>query len=198
MKAREATYVTSAVSEQGYPPPGPPEIAFVGRSNVGKSSLINSVVGVSGLARTSSTPGRTRLLSWFRVVAPFGKELAFVDLPGYGYAKVPREMRTSWQPLVEGYLSSRETLRLVVVILAARRGGEADDADLLEWLDSLGKRAQVVVTKVDKLSKSKRLPVAMAVKKEMELSIAPLLFSSTTGDGVDDLWRTIRVAIESR
>src|SRR5262245_14804520 len=117
LRARNATFITSASSPSGFPPATLPEVAFAGRSNVGKSSLINSLTGKKGLARTSATPGRTRLLNWFSIEAPMGKDVQFVDLPGYGYAKVPREMRDSWRPLVEAALAERDTMKLVVVIV---------------------------------------------------------------------------------
>jgi len=189
--ARSATYVTSASSPAGFPRPGRPEIAFAGRSNVGKSSLINTLTGKKGLARTSATPGRTRLLNWFDVSPPGGPDVAFVDLPGFGYAKVPRDMRASWRPLVESFVTDRETLRLVVVIIDARRGPEEEEVELLEWLADVDRPALVVLTKVDKLPKSKRIPAAAATRRALGLKKEPLLFSADSGDGVDDLWRAI-------
>ncbi len=193
--ARAATFVTSASSPSGFPRPERPEIAFAGRSNVGKSSLINTLTGKKGLARTSSTPGRTRLLNWFHVSPPSGPDLAFVDLPGYGYAKVPRDMRASWRPLVESLIKERETLRLVIVIIDARRGPEEEEVELLEWLAEVDRPALVVLTKVDKLAKSKRIPAAAAARRALGLKKQPLLFSADNGEGVDDLWRAILSAV---
>lgn len=189
MKARRAEFLTSASGPEGFPRPGLPEIAFAGRSNVGKSSLINALVGVPGLARTSRTPGRTRLLNWFRVEPVKGPPLALVDLPGYGYAKVSREMRDSWRPLVESYLVGRDALRGVVLLVDARRGGEEEERELLEYLAAQDVPVQVVLTKADKLAKSRRRPAADAVRRELGLAREPLACSATTADGLDALWR---------
>src|SRR5262245_52254289 len=119
MKARSAKFVVSASAPSNFPPPGAPEIAFAGRSNVGKSSLLNALCGTKEIARVSKTPGRTRLLNWFAITTPKGTDLAFVDLPGYGYAKVPHEMRASWRPLVEKF-AERENLKLFIVLVDLR------------------------------------------------------------------------------
>jgi len=191
LRARSAEFVISASSPSGFPKPTLPEIAFAGRSNVGKSSLLNALTGRQGLARTSATPGRTRLLNWFRVTPPRGGELHFVDLPGYGYAKVPREMRDSWRPLVESFVTGRDTVKLVIVIIDARRGPEREEHELLEWLDDVDRRALVVLTKIDKLPKSKRVPAATASRRELSLPHEPILFSAESGEGIDELWRVI-------
>ncbi|MGH7337406.1 MAG: ribosome biogenesis GTP-binding protein YihA/YsxC [Myxococcota bacterium] len=128
-----AELLTSAASVSGFPAPGPPEIAFLGRSNVGKSSLLNALVGRRALARTSGTPGKTRLLNWFRVVRG-GRELWLVDLPGYGYAKVAKTERADWKRWIEAYLGSRRTLRLAVLLQDLRRDPGEDERLLLEWL----------------------------------------------------------------
>lgn len=191
MKAKSAEFVTSAANPSGFARPTLPEIAFAGRSNVGKSSLINTLVGVPGLARASRTPGRTRLLNWFRVVPPRGAPVHFVDLPGYGYARVPHEMRAAWRPLIESYLRDRPALRGLVLLIDARRGAEDEERDLLAWLREVGVPALVVVTKSDKLPKNKRKPAAMAVQRELGLERPALLFSSLDGEGVEALWRAL-------
>jgi GTP-binding protein len=186
-----AHFLTSAAAPAGFPPEAGPEIAFAGRSNVGKSSLINRLTGVKGLAKTSSTPGRTRLLNWFQVQPKTGAELRFVDLPGYGYAKVGKELRAGFAPLIEAYLKERGALAAVVVIIDARRGAEDEDDELIAWLEQAGRRPIVALTKVDKLPKAQRFPAAAAVRKRLRLARDPVLFSAVTGEGEDDLWRAI-------
>ena len=191
MRARRAEFLLSASEPGGFPRPELPEVAFAGRSNVGKSSLLNALVGVPGLARTSNTPGRTRLVNWFRVEPPQGKPLAFVDLPGYGYAKVSKSERAAWQPLVEAYLGRGAVLRSVLLLVDARRGGEEEETELLEWLADAGVPAQVVLTKADKLAKAKRKPAAAAVRRALGLARDPLLASIEEPDSLADLWRFI-------
>ncbi len=189
MRARRAEFLISASDPRGFPRPELPELAFAGRSNVGKSSLLNALVGVPGLARTSNTPGRTRLINWFRVEPPQGKPVAFVDLPGYGYAKVAKSERAAWQPLVEAYLERGEVLRAVLVLVDARRSGEEEEAELLGYLAAAGVPAQVVLTKADKLAKAKRKPAAAAVRRALGLPRDPLLASVQEPDSLADLWR---------
>ncbi len=133
MKILSAEFVLSAKEPAHYPPAVLPEIAFAGRSNVGKSSLINTLLNRKGLARTSNTPGRTQEINFFRVNDRF----AFIDLPGYGYAKVPESIRKQWGPMVETYLRERDTLRLVVLILDVRRDPSEEDLQLIDWLPML-------------------------------------------------------------
>ena len=191
MRAKSASFLKSATKPAGFPDHPHPEIAFAGRSNVGKSTLINTLVGVSRLARASNTPGRTRLLNWFVVEPPRGPTLAFVDLPGYGYAKVSKQMRAAWRPMVEAYLARSQALRAIVILIDARRGAEPEEADLIEWLEAEGIPLVVVVTKADKLAKAKRKPAAQAVARDLDLARPPLLVSAQTGQGLDDLWRAI-------
>ncbi len=146
-------FITSAVKPSSYPPAGPPEIAFAGRSNVGKSSLINSLVRRKKLVKVSSTPGRTQLINFFSLDQD---RVRLVDLPGYGFAKVPVKVKASWRQMVEAYLTGRETLAAVVVILDIRREPSADDLMLLDFLAAHQVPAVIVVTKADKLSNNQR------------------------------------------
>lgn len=191
MRARSAEFMVSASDPRRFPRPQLPELAFAGRSNVGKSSLLNALVGVPGLARTSNTPGRTRLVNWFRVEPPRGPPVAFVDLPGYGYAKVSRSERAAWRPLVEAYLGRREVLRSVLLLVDARRGGEEEEKELLDYLTAADIPAQVVLTKADKLAKARRKPAAAAVRRALGLARDPLLASIQEPDSLADLWRFI-------
>jgi GTP-binding protein len=167
------------------PPEGPPEVAFAGRSNVGKSSLINTLTG-SRVARISAIPGRTRTINFYGVVGP----LILVDLPGYGYAKVPHGMQRLWQPAVESYLADRGSLRGVIIVVDLRRGLEDEERDLLAWLAHHGLPAAVILTKTDKLKGNERRSATAAVSREA--GAEPLLFSARTGEGREALWRLIR------
>lgn len=195
MTSKAARFVISASQPAGFPDPTLPEIAFAGRSNVGKSSLINRLTGVAKLARTSNTPGRTRLINWFHVTPRAGAPLFFVDLPGYGYAKVSRTERESWRPLIEAYLDARPPLRALVLLIDARRGAEREEMELIEWLRDTEVRVIPVVTKIDKLAKNKRKPVSFAQQKVLSSARLPLLVSAQTGDGIDQLWHTIKSAV---
>ena len=191
MKQHRAEFVVSASSPAGFPPPDLPEFAFAGRSNVGKSSLLNALVGVPGLARTSNTPGRTRLINWFRVERDSGRAMALVDLPGYGYARVPRDMRNAWRPLIESYLERTSVLRAVLLLVDVRRGAEDEERDLLAYLEQLGVPAQVVLTKADKLAKARRKPVQAQVRRELGLARDPILTVVARDErlGLDQIWR---------
>ncbi len=191
MKPKNAKFFAAASEADQFPPPSLPEFAFAGRSNVGKSSLLNMLVGKHRLARTSNTPGRTRILFWFEISPQKGPSVLFVDLPGYGYAKVPKAMRENWRPLVEAYLVGRPVLRVVFVLIDARRGAQQDEHELLEWLAAEGVEAHVVITKADKLAKSKRKPAAIALRRELGLKRVPIITSTQTGDGLTELWRVI-------
>ncbi|MBZ0273840.1 ribosome biogenesis GTP-binding protein YihA/YsxC [bacterium] len=193
MKIVSATFVTSAVDPRGYPPADLPEIAFAGRSNVGKSSLLNALVNRKGLAKTSQTPGKTRLLNFFDV----NGRVRFVDLPGFGYAKVPRPMRESWRPMVEGYLKGDRDLRAVVLLVDARRGPRAEEVELLEWLDEIGIPAIVALTKIDKLNRAERTRLVRTLRETWDVSAEDyVLTSASKREGLNELWRRIRAAID--
>ncbi|MFQ5914418.1 MAG: ribosome biogenesis GTP-binding protein YihA/YsxC [Nitrospinota bacterium] len=199
MKIPAAEFEKSALHPRDCPKQKLPEVAFAGRSNVGKSSVMNTLLGRRGLVKTSSTPGKTQTLNFFRVRS--GKaEFRFVDLPGYGFAKVPERMRKSWAKIIETYLEGREQLRGVVVILDIRRGVTEMDRELLDWLAAAGIEALIVLTKADKVSGSKRAAAAATVQRELrrELRIEPplgpedpVVFSSANGLGKDALWRRL-------
>ena len=188
MLIKSAEFVISAVRPQQYPAEELPEFAFAGRSNVGKSSLINTLVSRRKLVQTSSTPGKTRLINFFRV----NDALMFVDLPGYGYARVSEEERRKWRPMIEQYLSRRENLKAVVLILDIRRTPNEEDAQLLNWLARREIAAVLVVTKADKLSKTSQLKQLKIIAGALETDPDELvLFSAKSRLGRDVLWRTL-------
>ena len=150
MKIISAEFITSAVKKTDYPAASLPEIAFAGRSNVGKSTLINTLLNRKNLVRISSSPGRTQLLNFFRI----NNQMHFVDLPGYGFAKVPLKVKAQWKTMVESYLKSRTTLKLVIILLDIRRTPSADDASLMRWLETYDIPFLIVLTKTDKLSQN--------------------------------------------
>lgn len=184
----DARFLASATDVAGLPAPTFAELAFAGRSNVGKSSLINCLLNRRKLVRTSSTPGCTRGLNLFRVEMGDGV-LDFVDLPGYGYAKRSKSERKAWGPMIEGFLQHRVGLRCVVVIIDVRRGMQEEDVMLLEFLQHIGRDAVVVATKTDKLARNKRKPALDALRRKAGI---PLLgFSSETGEGKAQLWSDV-------
>lgn len=193
MKVLSAEFVLSAKEPAHYPPAVLPEIAFAGRSNVGKSSLINALVKRKGLARTSNTPGRTQEINFFSV----NNKLYFIDLPGYGFAKVPEKMRKNWGPMIETYLSQRQTLRLVVLILDVRRDPSEEDRQLIGWLQFYRLPFFIVLTKIDKVSRNQLGLRQRQICGGLGLSSAtPLIsFSAKTGEGKDLLWREISKAV---
>jgi GTP-binding protein len=188
MKIKSAEFVTSAVQPSQYPPAELPEFAFAGRSNVGKSSLINTLVNRKKLVQTSSTPGKTRLVNFFRV----NDALMLVDLPGYGYARVSEAERQKWRPMIEQYLSGRKNLKAVIVILDARRDPGKADTQLLDWLARIGIPAILAVTKCDKLSKTALTKQVRVIAQGIAASQEDLvLFSAKSHEGRDALWRAI-------
>lgn len=185
-----AEFVVSAGNPEMFPADGLPEIAFLGRSNVGKSSLLNALVGRKGLAFTSSTPGRTQTINFYRVDGAFH----FVDLPGYGYARAPRELSRGWKDLIERYLTERQTLKLSCVILDSRRGWMETDLSLKQWLEYHGRQYQVIATKFDKLNQSEQERGLRTIRKE---GVHPLPFSAVTGRGVRELWQAISTTLKA-
>ena len=188
MIIKSADFVKSAVKPSHYPPAILPEIAFTGRSNVGKSSLINTLVNRKRLVKTSSTPGRTQLINFFNINNAF----SFVDLPGFGYAKVPESIKRTWGPMVETYLTSRKTLKGVVLIMDIRRMPGTQELEFIEWLRYHAIPVILILTKADKLSKSKQMNQHIAVTKSLGIDRDDLiLFSAKTRMGKDATWAAI-------
>ncbi len=188
MKITSAEFVTSATKPSQYPSMAMPEIAFAGRSNVGKSSLINTLVNRKHLVKTSSTPGRTQLINFFDI----NQRMGFVDLPGYGYAKVPVAVRKKWGPMIETYLSGRETLSGVVVIMDIRRIPRQEELNLLGWLNHYAIAGILVLTKTDKLSKNKQAKQHHLIARALERPKNDfILFSAKTRRGRDTIWNAI-------
>jgi len=193
MKIFSAEFIKSATKPSEYPQGNFPEVAIAGKSNVGKSSLINTLVNRKNLAKTSSSPGRTQMINFFRV----NDKISLVDLPGYGYAKVPLQVRKTWKPMVESYLQTRKEVRLLILILDARRGASPDDLTLLDWLNYHQIPSLIVLTKADKLSQIER------ARQKKDLGEIPLLskkpisfFSALTGEGKEELWKRIQEAFD--
>ncbi|HEY2388783.1 MAG TPA: ribosome biogenesis GTP-binding protein YihA/YsxC [Candidatus Binatia bacterium] len=184
MKVGRAEFIGAATEPGRFPPAGPREVAFAGRSNVGKSSAINRILGRRGLARTSSTPGRTQQLNFFAI----DDRVVFVDLPGYGYAKVPKALRAGWGPLVESYLEGRAALAGLVLLIDVRRGFEEEEQRLLDFAAARDLPLLVIATKVDKLRRAERVQAERAFTAT-PVPVVP--FSAVTGEGVDDVWRAI-------
>ena len=187
MKIVSAEFVQSAVSPRGFPPPLLPEVAFAGKSNVGKSSLINVLLNRRGLVKTSATPGKTQAINFFVINASY----RLVDLPGYGFANVPLAVRKSWEGLITGYLSSREVLRGVVVILDSRHDPGPLDRQLKAWLDAAGVPTLFVANKTDKLKRGQVAARVRALAAALELEPAPLACSAQTGAGRQEIWRQL-------
>jgi len=193
MRITSAEFMVSATRPDNYPPESLPEIAFAGRSNVGKSTLINVLVNRKHLVKTSSTPGRTQLLNFFNI----NGKMVFVDLPGYGYAKVPDRVKKDWGLMIETYLADRAALKAVVLILDIRRQAQVEEIDFINWLIERRVPVILILTKADKLSKTQQ-------KKQVALNAAALnlppetfiCFSAKTRLGLDRVWAAINACVE--
>jgi GTP-binding protein len=186
MKILSAEFVISAAVPRQFPPDNKPQIAFAGRSNVGKSSIINSLLHRKKLVKTSVTPGKTQLINFFIINGQF----YFVDLPGYGYARVPQAVTDTWAPMIEGYLKNSQDLRAVVVLLDVRREPDERDIRLLDWLRQYDIPAICALTKADKLSRQESDRTRRNIMERLELSDL-LLTSARGGQGIKELWSEI-------
>ncbi|MFQ5629266.1 MAG: ribosome biogenesis GTP-binding protein YihA/YsxC [bacterium] len=195
MKITHSEFIASYTQIAQLPKLRLPEIAFAGRSNVGKSSLINRLLNRKNLARTSGTPGKTRQLNYILV----NNNIHFVDLPGYGFAKVSKEERSRWQQLIEAYMTKNDALKAIVSIIDARHGPSDLDVELLEWLAHINAPALVVVTKVDKLKQSQFAQAKKRITQVIEkLPVGgPIFFSSMTGIGKNELLKSLDHYLES-
>ena len=189
MKIKSAEFIKSATAEAHYPPDDMPEIAFMGRSNVGKSSLMNTLLNRKGLARTSRTPGRTQLLNFFIINDAF----RFVDLPGYGFARVPLDIKREWGTMVTHYLANRARLVLSIHIIDLRHEPTRQDLELHEWLVHHQKPVLTVATKADKLGRADLVRNLKRTRGLLEGNV--ITFSSLSGDGREEVWASIGQAI---
>ncbi|WP_447978537.1 ribosome biogenesis GTP-binding protein YihA/YsxC [Candidatus Nitrospira bockiana] len=199
MKVLDAAFVKSCARLEQCPADGRPELACVGRSNVGKSSLINSLLHRKALAKVSRTPGKTRLLNFFSITTsdPALRHFYLVDLPGYGYAKVSRSVREEWGPLLERYVADRAPLRAVLLLVDAR-GPQPQDELTYRWLIDIGRRPIVVATKIDKFARGAQARALESVRAVLGIDAEVLPYSSVTREGTDELWQVIRKAMLNR
>jgi GTP-binding protein len=195
MKITSAEFIKSTLEPEQYPRDRKPEIAFVGRSNVGKSSLLNKLLGRKGLAKTSGTPGKTQTLNYFLI----NNAVYFVDLPGYGYAKVPKALKDQWNEVMVAYLQDRPPLKLVVSLMDSRHKPSENDLQMLDILAEAEKPTIIVATKVDKLGQQAREKNLAMIHEALRLDEDSLVlpFSSETGEGVKDLWGVIEDVLKS-
>jgi GTP-binding protein len=192
MQITSADFVKSAFAEIDWPGDGKPEIAFLGRSNVGKSSLINSLLGVRGLARTSSTPGRTQALNFFLI----NEKFRFVDLPGYGYARAPKTIKAQWGAAAEKYLAKRVHLVLSIQVVDSRHEPSKQDLQLHEWLKHQQKPYLIIATKSDKLSNNELRKNIVDIERALKVDQV-LTYSATTKRGRNEVWSAIEKSLKS-
>jgi GTP-binding protein len=195
-----AEFLTTAVEPVGWPKASSPEIAFAGRSNVGKSSMINALCRRRKLVRVSNTPGRTRTLNFFDVVVEDERRarhtLRFCDLPGYGFAKASKSARADWGSMIESYLKGREGLQAVVCIVDANVGPTKDDEGVVPWVLEAGRRVIVAATKLDRVPKHRRLPRIREIEQGLGLAAGDVIGVSATEDlNMDDLWHRLLEAV---
>ncbi len=192
MIIKSSEFVISAVSQYQYPQGDEREIVFVGRSNVGKSSLINKLLGRRKLAHISSNPGKTQTINFYHINESF----YFVDLPGYGYAKVAKDLRSTWGPMIEEYFLKRNNLALVLMLVDIRHSPTKLDVTMAKWLQHIDRPFLVVATKADKLSHGAQMKNVSMIRKELGIGTSSLIMtSSETGAGMDQLWERIEQAI---
>jgi GTP-binding protein len=195
IRVLDARFVTTAVDAPGWPAPSAPEVAFVGRSNVGKSSMINTLTGRRKLVRVSNTPGRTRTLNFFEVDLEQGEErrrLLLADLPGYGFARVSKTERAGWEAMITPYLRSRVVLCAVVAIVDAEIGATEEDVRTLAYLTGAGRRVVVAATKLDRLAKARRKPGLAKVAEQLSVPRQNVVgFSATEKLGVSEVWELL-------
>jgi len=194
LKISSSRFLCAAYKPEDEPKTPGPDVVFLGRSNVGKSSLINSLLGTKGLARTSSQPGRTQSVNFYRI----NESCHFVDLPGYGYAKVPESVRQNWRPMVEDYLKRRqERIALAMLVVDSRHKASQLDLTMLDWLENERIEYLIVATKADKLSGNGRAKAKRMLKEQLdgEPLAEPILYSATTGLGMKPVWRYLDQAL---
>lgn len=193
MQVRSAVFVTSAADSSGFVKRPIPHFVFAGRSNVGKSSLLNSLLNRKKLAKTSQTPGKTRLVNYFLV----NDQFFFVDIPGYGYAKVSKQEQEKWGKLIDSYLSDTPFIGVIFLLLDIRHDPSADDRQMIDWLRASGFPFRIILTKADKLSRNKALQQQRAIAKQVDMAVSDLLVtSSQTGGGMREIWAFLNQAFE--
>jgi len=192
MKIISTEFIKSAVEISHYPAESLPEIAFAGRSNVGKSSLINSLLNKKNLVKVSSSPGKTRLINFFKI----NNQFSFVDLPGYGFARVPPDIKKKWGKMVETYLKKRRNLKIVILILDIRHTPTENDEKMLEWLDHYKIQTVFIANKSDKIKKREKNKQVQTILNTLKRPDGrAIVYSSKNKEGIKDLWKIIEQAI---